>query len=101
MRPFLMSARRWPLRRRPYLFGGRYDVKRRKRQFGNSLPGWDKGPSRATWVRQVQGAAEVPVQVLTSWRSIRTVAVLGGVSMLMASQACAAQPVRLGYTIYA
>jgi hypothetical protein len=41
------------------------------------------------------------VQVLTSWRSIRTVAVLGGVSMLMASQACAAQPVRLGYTIYA
>ena len=41
------------------------------------------------------------MQVLTSWRSIRTVALLGGVAMLTVSQAGAAEPVRLGYAIYA
>jgi len=41
------------------------------------------------------------VRVLTSWRSIRKAALLGGVATLIASQAGAAEPVRLGYTIYA
>jgi len=41
------------------------------------------------------------VRVLTSWRSIRKAALLSGVATLIASQAGAAEPVRLGYTIYA
>ena len=41
------------------------------------------------------------MQVLTSWRSIRKAALLGGVATLIASQAGAAEPVRLGYTIHA
>jgi Protein of unknown function (DUF3108) len=41
------------------------------------------------------------VRVLTSWWSIRKAALLGGAATLIASQAGAAEPVRLGYTIYA
>jgi hypothetical protein len=41
------------------------------------------------------------VRVLTSWRSIRKTALLGGVATLIVSPAGAAEPVRLGYEIYA
>jgi len=41
------------------------------------------------------------VRLLTSWRFIRNAASLSGAATLMVSQASAAQPVRLGYAIYA
>ncbi|HYI72412.1 MAG TPA: DUF3108 domain-containing protein [Skermanella sp.] len=39
--------------------------------------------------------------MFTSWRSIGKAALLGGAALLAASQAGAAEPVRLGYAIYA
>jgi hypothetical protein len=41
------------------------------------------------------------VRMFTSWRSIGKAALLGGAALLAASQAGAAEPVRLGYAIYA
>jgi Protein of unknown function (DUF3108) len=41
------------------------------------------------------------VRMFTSWRSIGKAALLGGAALLTASQAGAAEPVRLGYAIYA
>jgi hypothetical protein len=41
------------------------------------------------------------MRMFTSWRSIGKAALLGGAALLTASQAGAAEPVRLGYAIYA